>query len=92
MDCAKAVKGVETKKGIMCVVRQEDADPWILYVDGASNKNGFRAGIMLISLEGHKIHCALHFRFLASNNEVEYKAFIAGLHLARDLRVCNVDL
>ena len=44
----------------------------------------------LISLGGHKIHCAICFGFKASNNKAEYKALIAGLCLARELQVCNV--
>ena len=40
---------------------------------------------MRINLEGHKIHCALRFRFQVSNNEAEYKAIIVGSRLARDL-------
>ena len=30
--------------------------------------------MMLISPEGHKIHCAIRFGFMASNNEAEYEA------------------
>ena len=41
--------------------------------------------MMLISPEGHKIHYALSFEFFASNNEAEYKALIASLHLEREL-------
>ena len=74
----------------MSIARQKDAGPWILYIYGASNKNGFGAGMMLISPEGHKIHYALCFRFLASNNEVDYEALIAGLHLARELQAHNL--
>ena len=48
--------------------------------------------MMLISPEGHKIHCALRFRFKASNNEVEYEALTAGLHLVRELQVRNVKI
>ena len=47
--------------------RLEDGDlngeQWILYVDEASNENKSGAGMMLISPEGHKICCALHFGF-----------------------------
>ena len=88
----EAVKGVETKNGETSAIRQEDADQWILYMDGASNENGSGAGMMLISLEGHKIHCALRFRFLASNNEAEYDALIASLHLVRELRAHNLKI
>ena len=48
---------VETGNGETPAVRQKDVEQWILYVDDASNKNGSRAGMMLISPEGHKIHC-----------------------------------
>ena len=47
---------------------------------------------MLISPEGHKIHCAIHFGFKVSNNETEYEALIVGLHLARELQVHNVKI
>ena len=56
-DNAEAAKMVETGNGETPVVRQKDVEQWILYVDDASNKNGSRAGMMLISPEGHKIHC-----------------------------------
>ena len=54
-------------------------------MDDASNDTRSRVDITLISPERHKIHCALHFGFKASNNEVEYGAFIAGLRLAKEL-------
>ena len=45
--------------------------------------------MMLISLEGHKIHYVVRFGFKASSNEAEYEALIAGLHLTRELQVHN---
>ena len=47
---------------------------------------------MLINLEGHKTYYALCFRFQASNNEAEYEALIAGLHLTRELQTCNLRI
>ena len=38
---------------------------------------------MLINPEGHKSTYALRLGFKVSNNEVEYKAFLAGLRLAK---------
>ena len=61
-------------------------------MDGTSNDVGSGSGMMLISPEGHKIHCAIHFGFKASNNDAEYKALIAGLRLARELQVRNVKI
>ena len=49
-------------------------------------------GMMLISLEGHKIYCAIRFGFKASNNEAEYEALIVGLRLARKLQVRNMKI
>ena len=54
---------------------------WGLYVDGYSNEGGSGAGLILVSPEGHRMYYALRFSFKASNNEVEYKALIAGLKL-----------
>ena len=44
--------------------------------------------MMLISPEGHKIHCAIRFGFKASN----YEALTVGLCLARELQVRNVKV
>ena len=58
----------------------------------ASNDTGSGADIMLISLEGHKIHYALCFRFKVSNNEAEYEALIVGLRLAKELQARNIQI
>ena len=89
---AETMKGVETGNGETSTIGQEDANQWILYVDGTSNENGFRVGIMLISLEGHKVHCALCFGFSVSNNEDEYEALIVGLRLAIELQTHNLKI
>ena len=61
-------------------------------MDDTFNDTGSRAGIMLISPEEHKIHCALCVGFKASNNEVEYEALITRLHLAKELQACNIQI
>ena len=48
--------------------------------------------MMLISLEGHKIHFALNFRFRASNKEAEYEALKVGLCLAKELQAHNIQI
>ena len=63
-----------------------------LYVDGASNVQGSRAGLILTSPEGIDIEYALIFGFQASNNEAEYEAVIAGLNLAHSLEVDQLDV
>ena len=61
-------------------------------MDDPSNNIGSGAGTMLISFEGYKIHCLIHFGFKVSNNEAEYEALIAGWHLGSKLQVRNVKI
>ena len=66
---------------------EEDPPTWKLSVDGASNAQGSRAGLIQTSPEGINIEYALRFGFCASNNEAEYEAVIVGLNLAHSLEV-----
>lgn len=58
---------------------------WELYVNGSSNNQGCRAGLILTSLklERLRIEYTLWLAFKASNNEVEYEALLASLRLAK---------
>ncbi|CAL2225950.1 unnamed protein product [Prunus armeniaca] len=55
-------------------------DLWQLHVDGVSNHK--RAGADRTLLEQ-----AITLDFYASNNEAEYEALLAGLHLAKELSI-----
>ena len=81
----EAVKATKVREKENSVPTKGDDEQWTLYVDDTFNNTGSGADMMLISLEGHKIHCAIYFRFKALNNEVEYEALIAGLRLAHEL-------
>ena len=63
---------------------------WLLFVYGASNSQGSRAGIVLISPEGEPLEYSLRFAFPSSNNVAEYETLIAGLRLARKLEVTQL--
>ena len=63
-----------------------------LSVDGATNAQGSRAGLILTSPEGIDIEYALKFGFQASNNEAEYEAIIAGLNLVHSLEVDQLEV
>ena len=65
---------------------------WELYMDGSSNEGGLGASLILVSPEGHRMHCALSFGFKASNNEAKYEALIAGLKLAREMKVESLEI
>ncbi|GJY31072.1 reverse transcriptase domain-containing protein [Tanacetum coccineum] len=70
---------------------EELPDPWILFTDGSSCTDGFGAGLILTNPEGMEFTYALRFRFDATNNEAEYEALIAGLKIAEQIGVENLQ-
>ena len=71
---------------------QSQAPTWKLFVDGSSNECHAGAGVILITLEGHRFHCAIRFDFTASNNEAKYEELLAGLWLAKDMNIKVLDI
>ena len=61
-------------------------------MDGSSNDEGSGADLILVSPEGHRIHCALKFGFNDSNNDAEYEALIVRLELAKEMKVESLDI
>ncbi|GKB38268.1 reverse transcriptase domain-containing protein [Tanacetum coccineum] len=59
--------------------------------DGSSCVDGFEAGLILKNPEGAKFTYALRFRFEATNTEAEYEALIAGLRIAKEMGVRNLQ-
>ncbi|GJW70735.1 reverse transcriptase domain-containing protein [Tanacetum coccineum] len=70
---------------------EELPDPWTLFTDGSSCADGSGAGLILINPEGMEFTYALRFRFDATNNEAEYEALIAGLKIAEQMGVQNLQ-
>ncbi|CAA7052868.1 unnamed protein product [Microthlaspi erraticum] len=64
---------------------------WTLFVDGASSKQGAGVGIKLTSPTGEVIEQSFRLGFVASNNEAEYEALIAGLRLAIGIGVNEIN-
>lgn len=56
-------------------------NPWILHINGASNVGGFKARMILASLDGIIVEQTLCFSFKTLNNEVKYEVLLAGLRL-----------
>ncbi|GJS46774.1 reverse transcriptase domain-containing protein [Tanacetum coccineum] len=67
-------------------------EPWMLFTDGSSCVDGSGAGLILTNPEGTEFTYALQFQFTASNNEAEYEALIAGLRIAAQMGVRNVEV
>ena len=45
---------------------------------------------MIHSLEGDEIECMVHLDFPTTNNNVEYKALVSGLDLAKAARATSM--
>nr|GEU64932.1 reverse transcriptase domain-containing protein [Tanacetum cinerariifolium] len=60
-------------------------------MDGSSCADDSVAGLILINPKGAEFTYALRFRFEATNNEAEYKALIAGLRIAEEMGVRNLQ-
>ncbi|XP_059654926.1 uncharacterized protein LOC132301715 [Cornus florida] len=63
---------------------------WKLFVDGSSNQMGAGIGIQLQTPEGTTLSQVIRLEFSATNNEAEYEALIAGLKLAKELKIKNL--
>ena len=59
---------------------------------GASNARGVGIGIVIVSPEGVKLEHSFRLGFQASNNEVEYEGFLAGLRAALSLEVADLEI
>ncbi|GKD74962.1 reverse transcriptase domain-containing protein [Tanacetum coccineum] len=64
-----------------------ETDIWKLYTNGASNKHGSGAGLILIDPEGAEYSYSLRLNFTNSNNDAEYEAMLAGLRIATKIKV-----
>nr|GEX07641.1 hypothetical protein [Tanacetum cinerariifolium] len=70
---------------------EELPDPWILFTNGSSCIDCSRAGLIIMNPKGMEFTYALWFRFNATNNEAKYEALIAGLCIAGQMGVQNLQ-
>ncbi|CAL8993023.1 unnamed protein product, partial [Prunus brigantina] len=62
-------------------------DMWQLHVDRLSNHRGAGACVVIITPDGTLLEQAITLGFSASNNEAEYEALLARLHLPKELSI-----
>jgi len=63
------------------------SEHWIMYFDGALNRDGAGAGVLFISTKGEQLKYVLQLLFKATNNAAEYEALIHGLRIAVTLGI-----
>ena len=76
----------------MEVICHVDCRPWKVFIDGASSTMGVGAGILIVTPEGIRLEHSFRLGFRASNNEAEYKAFLAGLWVVLDIGAQEVEV
>lgn len=62
-----------------------EREPWKLYFDGSSHKNGTGVWVLIISLNKVPTKFKVKIEGSCSNKEVKYGALIAGLDILSDL-------
>nr|GEW32661.1 reverse transcriptase domain-containing protein [Tanacetum cinerariifolium] len=72
-------------------VAETKEEPWTLFTDGSSCVDGSGAWLILTNPDGVEFTYALRFQFAALNNEAEYEALIAGLRIATQMGVKNIQ-
>nr|GEX31746.1 reverse transcriptase domain-containing protein [Tanacetum cinerariifolium] len=65
----------------------EPEKAWKLFTDEASSSDSSEAGLILDIPEGKEYTYALRFKFETTNNEAEYEVLLAGLRIAKEMRV-----
>ncbi|GJQ94086.1 reverse transcriptase domain-containing protein [Tanacetum coccineum] len=70
---------------------EEISEPSTHFTDGSSCIDGSGAGLILTNPKGAEFTYAMRFRFEATNNEAEYEALIAGLRIAEQMGIKNLQ-
>ncbi|GJS89967.1 putative nucleotidyltransferase, ribonuclease H [Tanacetum coccineum] len=70
----------------------DDTKVWTLFTDGAASLKGSGAGLVLIGPSGLEYTYALRLTFVSTNNEAEYEALLAGLRIARKMKVSSIEV
>nr|GEX55131.1 reverse transcriptase domain-containing protein [Tanacetum cinerariifolium] len=75
-------------------LEKDDTESWTLFTDGASSPKGLGAGLVLIgpSESGIEYTYALRLTFPSTNNEAKYEALLAGLRIARQMNISNIEV
>ncbi|XP_047340119.1 uncharacterized protein LOC124943688 [Impatiens glandulifera] len=68
------------------------SEAWKLMFDGASGKQGYGIGILLIDHVGTHNPTSVKLSYSVTNNEAEYEACIVGIKLANEKRISRLKV
>ena len=68
-----------------CKEEEPPMETWMVQTDGSATKKVGGVGVVLISPKGETLKYAARLQFPTTNNEIEYKALLTGLSLAKAL-------
>ena len=68
----------------------EESPQWHIHMDGSSNKQAGRAGVIVYNPERDKVECMVQLDFLTTYNEAKYEALIARLDFTKAVEATNV--
>jgi ribonuclease HI len=63
----------------------DDLECRTMYFDRSYIKTSNDTGVILMLPQGHKLHCAIHLHFNATNNMAEYEAIVNGLWVTTEV-------
>ena len=72
------------------IERMEDSKRWVIHVDGSSTQHAGVIWAVLQSPEGDKLKYKIRLQYQPTNNEVEYKALLKGLELAKSVEARSI--
>ncbi|XP_019258426.1 PREDICTED: uncharacterized protein LOC109236684 [Nicotiana attenuata] len=70
----------------------EEFPPWTMFFDGSTHRNGAGEGVLLISPERQVLPFFFVLGETCSNNAAEYQALIAGLEMALDMKILQLEI
>ena len=63
----------------------DEAQRWVVNMDGSSTLYAGRIGVILKSSKGDRLKYTTRLQYQTTNNETEYEALLKGLELAKSL-------
>ena len=71
---------------------QDNSKKWMIRADGSSVQKRGEVGVVINTLEGEILKYEVQLQFLATNNEVEYKAIVTSFRIGKAWGAKNILL